>query len=146
MVGGAPDSAEGIAEFFNTGLTEEDNYTFLQVGKARQPVGMAAMFGYYYSDTDANRGAFICLKGDDYSLFVRRGGNVGIGQTSPVSKLHLGNDENDTGYITMEELSADASAPSANRAALFVRDNGSGKTQLCVRFNSGAVQVLATQP
>jgi archaellum biogenesis ATPase FlaH len=29
---------------------------------------------------------------------------------------------------------------------LFAKDNGSGKTQLCVRFSSGAVQVIATQP
>jgi len=36
-------------------------------------------------------------------------------------------------------------APGANKARLFVRDNGSGKTQLCVRFPTGSVQVLATQ-
>lgn len=44
------------------------------------------------------------------------------------------------------ELSADPSAPSADRGRLYFRDNGSGKTQLCVRFNTGAVQVVATQP
>ena len=38
------------------------------------------------------------------------------------------------------------SAPGANHARLFIRDNGSGKTQLCVRFATGAVKVLATQP
>ena len=32
------------------------------------------------------------------------------------------------------------------RARLYLKDNGSGKTQLCIRFNSGAVQVIATQP
>jgi hypothetical protein len=37
-------------------------------------------------------------------------------------------------------------APAANRARLFIKDNGAGKTQLCVRFNTGAVQVVATQP
>ena len=29
---------------------------------------------------------------------------------------------------------------------LYLKDNGSGKTQLCVRFATGAVQVLATEP
>jgi hypothetical protein len=29
---------------------------------------------------------------------------------------------------------------------LYAKDNGSGKTQLVVRFASGAVQVLATEP
>lgn len=37
-------------------------------------------------------------------------------------------------------------APGAGTGRLFVRDNGSGKSQLCVLFGSGAVQVLATQP
>jgi len=50
------------------------------------------------------------------------------------------------GFQEMVELPADPPAPTADNARLFVRDNGSGKTQLCVRFNTGAVQVLATQP
>lgn len=48
-------------------------------------------------------------------------------------------------FHEMPEISA-PSAPAANKGRLFMRDNGSGKSQLCVRFNSGAVQVLATQP
>ena len=36
-------------------------------------------------------------------------------------------------------------APVANRARLFIRDSA-GKTQLCVRFHTGAVKVLATEP
>ena len=50
-----------------------------------------------------------------------------------------------TAWYEMSEISTPA-APAANRARLFVRDNGSGKTQLCVRFATGAVQVIATQP
>jgi hypothetical protein len=49
-------------------------------------------------------------------------------------------------YQEMMELGGDPVAPGLNKARLFLRDNGSGKTQLCVRFNTGAVQVLATQP
>lgn len=49
------------------------------------------------------------------------------------------------GYIEAQEISTPA-APDANYGRMFVRDNGSGKTQLCVIFNTGAVQVLATQP
>jgi hypothetical protein len=36
-------------------------------------------------------------------------------------------------------------APVASRARLFVRVNTSGKTQLCVRFPTGTVKVLATE-
>lgn len=49
------------------------------------------------------------------------------------------------GGIQMPEIS-DPSAPSGNNGILYVRDNGSSKSQLCVRFPSGAVQVLATEP
>jgi hypothetical protein len=49
-----------------------------------------------------------------------------------------------TKWYEMGEIST-PTAPPANRARLFVRDNGSGLTQLCVRFNIGSVKVLATQ-
>lgn len=40
----------------------------------------------------------------------------------------------------------DRSAPAGNTAVLYAKDNGAGKTQLVVRFNTGAVQVIATEP
>lgn len=48
-------------------------------------------------------------------------------------------------YVDMTEQTA-PSAPAANTARLYVDDNGAGKTRLNVRFNTGAVQVIATQP
>lgn len=50
-----------------------------------------------------------------------------------------------SGYVDHVEQ-ADPAAPAANTARLFSRDNGAGKTQLCVRFPTGAVQVIATEP
>lgn len=41
---------------------------------------------------------------------------------------------------------ADPAAPAANLGILYIRDNGAGKSQLCIRFNTGAVQVIATEP
>jgi hypothetical protein len=40
---------------------------------------------------------------------------------------------------------ANPAAPLANRARLFVRDNGAGKTQLCVRFRTGGVHIIKTE-
>jgi parallel beta-helix repeat protein len=40
----------------------------------------------------------------------------------------------------------DPPAPSTNNAALYVRDNGSGKTQLMVRFPTGAAVQVAIEP
>ena len=44
------------------------------------------------------------------------------------------------------EQTTDPAAPAADGARVFTKDNGSGKTQLCVRFNTGATVVIATQP
>ena len=48
-------------------------------------------------------------------------------------------------FIEGYEIS-DPAAPAANAGRLYFRDNGAGKTQLVVRFASGAVQVVATEP
>lgn len=41
---------------------------------------------------------------------------------------------------------AEPDAPAANKGRLFFQDNGAGKTQLAVRFPTGATQVIATEP
>lgn len=48
-------------------------------------------------------------------------------------------------HIAMLEVSDPAAAP-VDGARLYARDNGAGKTQLCVRFATGATQVIATEP
>lgn len=49
------------------------------------------------------------------------------------------------GAISFTEIS-DPAAGAVNTGRLYVRDNGAGKSQLCVVFNTGAVQVIATEP
>lgn len=49
------------------------------------------------------------------------------------------------GKVEMSEIAAPGVAP-ANGARLYAVDNGAGKTQLAVIFQSGAAQVLATEP
>lgn len=49
------------------------------------------------------------------------------------------------GAVQLVESSEPAAAP-ANSGYFFARDNGSGKTQLCAKFPTGAVQVIATEP
>ena len=50
-------------------------------------------------------------------------------------------------FIEFQESNpTNPAAGGVNTARLYARDNGAGKTQLCVVFNTGAVQVLATQP
>lgn len=59
--------------------------------------------------------------------------------------LALTNASTGGGSFEFTEIS-DPSAPASNKARLYVKDNGSGKTQIAVRFPTGAVQVIATEP
>lgn len=49
--------------------------------------------------------------------------------------------------VTGEAAASSPDAPTrAGTGTWFFRDNGAGKAQFCVRFPSGAVQILATEP
>jgi hypothetical protein len=49
-----------------------------------------------------------------------------------------------TKWYELSEISTPAS-PYSHRARLFAKDNGVGKTQLCVKFGNGTVKILATE-
>lgn len=70
-------------------------------------------------------------------------GGIALGDTSvttAVNQLELG-----SRHIEIVEMTEPA-AGAANSTRVYAKDNGSGKTQLCVRFASGDVQILATEP
>ena len=50
-----------------------------------------------------------------------------------------------TAFQEMTEQAADPSAPGFNRGRLYLRDDGAGNTQLCIRFNTGDIIVLSEQ-
>lgn len=50
-----------------------------------------------------------------------------------------------SGFVQLANMGGDAPAAPASRARLFVRSSGA-KQQLCVRFPTGAIQILATEP
>ena len=77
------------------------------------------------------------------ALFVTSTGTGGIYMESfDDAGTHISMD----GFIEMEEQGSEPAAPAANQARIWFRDNGSGKTQMMVRFATGASQVVATQP
>ena len=71
-------------------------------------------------------------------------GSVALGAGTSTT----GNDQVQIGarHIEVKALAAEPVAPAAGDARLFTRPNGAGKTELCVRFNTGPVIVIATQP
>lgn len=103
-----------------------------------QTAGGAGRSWYFSHDPDTSK-LHIGQAADSSDWVQDSSGNIGIG-VSPSTRLDI-----DAGAMEFAEMTAPA-AGAANTARLFARDNGSGKTQLCVRFNSGAIQVLATEP
>jgi hypothetical protein len=67
------------------------------------------------------------------------------GNLTTTGALSLASTMGLSNFIEFGEI-ADPSAPVVNKGRLYVKDNGSGKSQLAVRFPSGAVQILATEP
>ena len=51
-----------------------------------------------------------------------------------------------TTYIELWELADAPAAPNADHAKLYVREAAPGKTELVIRFPTGAIQVIATEP
>jgi hypothetical protein len=81
---------------------------------------------------DSNRTRIFRVLGSDGSTFVS-------GPLETFSNLKMGS------YLEGPEI-ADPAAPATNNGRLYFKDNGAGKTQLVVRFPTGAVQVIATEP
>lgn len=85
----------------------------------------------------------ICAKYVDVLFGTER---ITLAAASP--NLVFTGDARLTGFLDFNEYNTttDPVAPADNRARLYARDNGAGKEQLCVRFATGAVVVLATEP
>jgi len=96
----------------------------------------------------AKTGVYGYAAQDNFSRGVTGESPAGIGVygiSSTGYGGYFGGKVHTTAWYEMSEIGTPA-APLANRARLFLKDNGAGKTQLCVRFATGAVQVIATQP
>lgn len=92
-----------------------------------------------------NGGFFVMDITDEYSNLSFEGV---AGQTQHLVVMSVGSADwflTNTLAMGMEEQ-VDPPAPAANTGYVYMRDNGAGKTQMCVKFNTGAVQVIATQP
>jgi hypothetical protein len=74
------------------------------------------------------------------------GGNMGIRVSTGTGYAGLFSGPIFADYQDLSQLSNDPPAPGPTNARVFARNNGAGKMQLCVRFPTGAVQVIATEP
>jgi len=76
--------------------------------------------------------------GSNERMRVTAAGLVGIGTTAPATRLDI-----DAGALTMKEMTAPTGV--ADKAMLYTKDNGSGKTQLCCKLGDDVEIVIATQ-
>jgi hypothetical protein len=94
---------------------------------------------FYISTTGAVRWGFnLSGSGNEFAPNANNSFDIGIA-SNRVRNIFFGT------FVEGSETT-DPAAPATDRGRLYYRDNGSGKTQLCVRFATGAVQVLATEP
>jgi hypothetical protein len=148
---------DGSAEFGNWQSLDLSSTTYIFFSTNRQYDGSA------WQQLNSRAGATLQIAANDtltFSTFPAssttptlrfRTGNVGNVWINKTSGLTGAGDLDVAGiiasdaHIRLAEITAPA-APSANQGVLFLQDSGAGKTQLAIRFNTGAIQIIATQP
>jgi hypothetical protein len=105
-------------------------------GDLPPPAAPAKTGVYGYAAQDANSVGVRGESADGFGLYGKATGTGFAGYFNGKTFMSQ--------FVEIAEMTTPA-APGGNRARLFVRDDGLGKTQLCVRFPTGAVKVLATE-
>lgn len=140
--------------------TQSPKYQFYRAGGSRRSpsnltdgtsIAQVSFFAYINGDM-RNTGNFSTAvdgtPGASSYPMKYRWSSVKDGETSATQRLELRGDgmaDFDVNPIDMFETS-EPDAPTSTGARLFVQDNGAGKTQLMVRFESGASQQIAIEP
>lgn len=149
---GADNTAVGYAAGYVPGGLSADNAT--TTGARNVFLGAECGFGAPLQSNDTVAVGWRALVNDTASgagavavgsgAWCKHSRSVALGYQT----ISTANDQVELGgrHVEVSELSADPAAPAANAARWYVKDNGAGKTQLCVRFATGAVQVIATEP
>lgn len=127
----------GLLHVLNPGGASDARYTSILVGKAAtNNEGMHV--GFYYDTTAADCGGYIVNYGDGEltgGLFVRKGGNVGIGTATPSEKLVV------NGKINATELLQNGVPVAAAQFACkaWVRFNGNGTVAISDSYNVSSI-------
>jgi hypothetical protein len=97
----------------------------------------------YAVDALSENGIGVMAYGGDTG--VQAIGQIGLYATGGTMAARFDGRVGHVGFYDLFEV-LEPESPPGNAARLFMRDNGSGKKQLCVKFGTGAAQVVATEP
>lgn len=140
--------------WFDLQVSEADNFTFMEMQTSDEwYILQSCDTGYAEMEIGNTDGvtnkAFIFMEADINNVTLQISADatqsqdmVSIIDGGSTKRLFVRKDAS----LAFVEFAADPAAPAANQVVLFAKDNGAGKTQLCARFNTGATQVIATQP
>lgn len=120
---------------FDTGFVSVETYMENRIG-----VGLGTNFvDVNFDNPSSSQVRWWFGTSGDYDFVPGKNNSYDIGEAArSVRNVYLG-----TGAYFAE--TSDPSAPAANSVVLFARDNG-GKTELCARFPTGAIQRVAIEP
>jgi hypothetical protein len=110
--------------------------------------GVLGVSGSHVPSARAKTGVYGYAEQDIFASGVLGQSPFGVGVRGKTTGGYAGYFEGRVYTNAFYELGevATPAAPLAHRARLFVRDNGAGNTQLCVRFPTGSVRVISTEP
>jgi hypothetical protein len=86
----AGDASTEVARFVSPDVATNGNNVYVVVGK-NSMTAFGGVWGYQYNSVAGNAGTFLANYGDAVGtgIFVRKGGNVGIGTTTPTASFHV---------------------------------------------------------
>jgi hypothetical protein len=129
--------------YTESGLAMQDSVTLIVFGSA----GTITFLTKSQGDSPVAGGG-IAIKAQGKTGVLLRAVDYGV-STEPLAQV-VDSASGDLAAVECKFMESseitDPTAPSANRARIYCKDNGSGKTQLVVRFPTGAVQQLAIEP
>jgi hypothetical protein len=118
-------------------------------------VGSSVLWNLGFGDVAFSQVGDGSFRIDNRSLIIASSGYFRFGFTGSndvewrhpsagIMALRAGGDASGAA-LELREQTAPA-APAADRARIWIEDNGSGKTRLMVRFGTGAAQQIAIEP
>lgn len=117
----------GLAQVLQPGMTTDGREVNVAIGKALSTAA-CGLFGYRYDTNAGDETAYMAIYGDSTGVFVRKGGNVGIGTTVPSQRLHVATaTADDAAGIAQVQNTTNATGATSNSQLIMKSVNGTSQ-------------------